>query len=110
MLWAVVEGCLPLVHGRQPRQDSDQVSIFIEAWLQSMTGANITAGFRVTGVYPVNCDAFSVPALECKNLTKQSDLSFIVQHPSVNNRWKGQVVIELTNPLCLCILLVYALY
>lgn len=41
-----------------------------------MTVANIMAGFEVMRVFPVNCDAFSIPALECESLAKQVDHLF----------------------------------
>ena len=41
--------------------------LFAEAWMKSMTLTNITAGFRVTGVYPVNRNAFVLPEEECHN-------------------------------------------
>ena len=51
--------------------------LFRNAWLKSMTVANITAGFKVTGVYPVNRNALSLPGQECETLSKETGLSFI---------------------------------
>lgn len=61
-------------------------AIFSEAWLRSMTVANITAGFRVTGIYPVNRNAFCLPILECESLIKQSGLSFIPLYSPASKR------------------------
>ena len=51
--------------------------LFSEAWLHSMTVANITAGFRTTGIYPLNRAVVSLPSPECVSLTKQTGLTFI---------------------------------
>ena len=36
-------------------------SLFSKAWVESMTCINILAGFKTTGVYPVNRDAIQLP-------------------------------------------------
>ena len=36
-------------------------SLFSKAWVESMTCINIVAGFKTTGVYPVNRDAIQLP-------------------------------------------------
>ena len=61
-------------------------ALFSEAWLRSMTVANITGGFRVTGVYPVNRDALSLPSPECESLTKQTGLVFIPLYSPASKR------------------------
>ena len=50
-------------------------ALFHNTWLKSMTVANITAGFRVTGVY--HSDAVCVLYQESEVLSKESGLSFI---------------------------------
>ena len=52
-------------------------SLFKNAWLKSMSVANITGGFRTTGVYPVDRNALSSPAEECETLSRETGLSFI---------------------------------
>ena len=52
-------------------------SLFRNAWLKSMSVANITGGFRVTGVYPVDRNALSPPVEECETLSRETGLSFI---------------------------------
>jgi len=47
--------CFPL---QQPRQDGDKVQLFSQAWLQSVTPANV--GFKTCGVYSLNCSAIKV--------------------------------------------------
>ena len=51
--------------------------LFNEAWLQSMTVANITAGFRITGIYPLNRSVVPFQSPECENLTKETGLNFL---------------------------------
>ena len=41
--------------------DYNFCSLFSKAWIESMTCVNIIAGFRTTGVYPVNRDAIQLP-------------------------------------------------
>ena len=38
------------------------VQLFSKAWLESMTAANIAAGFEVTGIYPFNRQAVHLPS------------------------------------------------
>ena len=38
------------------------VQLFSKAWLESMTAANIAAGFEVTGIYPLNRQAVHLPS------------------------------------------------
>ena len=52
--------------------------LFSQAWMESMTMRNITAGFRVTGIYPVNREVFSFPGEEKEpSLAEKSGLAFI---------------------------------
>ena len=38
------------------------VQLFSKAWIESMTAANIAAGFEVTGIYPLNRQAVHLPS------------------------------------------------
>lgn len=58
--------------------------LFNKAWMQSMTVGNITAGFRVTGVHPINRDIFA--QIEESPLVKQSGLAFIPFYSSSPRR------------------------
>ena len=49
--------------------------IFNRAWTQSMTMANIVAGFKVTGIYPLNRHALSPPIFEAEKLSQETGLS-----------------------------------
>ena len=60
--------------------------IFSKAWARSMIIANITAGFRVTGVYPLNRHAFSFPSYEVKDLSQETGLSFIPMYSPILRR------------------------
>ena len=60
--------------------------IFSKAWARSMIVANITAGFRVTGVYPLNRHAFSLPSYEVKDLSQETGLSFIPMYSPISRR------------------------
>ncbi len=59
-----------------------------------MTVANITAGFKVTGVYPVNRNAFSVPGDDCECLPKQMGLAFIPLYSPASKRAVSQGMAE----------------
>ena len=52
-----------------------------EAWGQSMTVKNITSGFKVTGVYPVDRNAVQVsghkPTFRPESLAEKSGLAYI---------------------------------
>ena len=49
-----------------------------KAWMTAMTMANITSGFRVTGVYPVNRDAIDLPAVSAQqSLPEATGLAYI---------------------------------
>ncbi len=50
-------------------------SLFSKAWMQSMTIGNVTAAFRVTGVYPLDRDVFSF--VNEAALPQESGISFI---------------------------------
>lgn len=56
----------------------DFSSLFSEAWVEAMTPRNILAGFRVTGVYPFNRNAFDLDSEERKEtLSEKTGLSYI---------------------------------
>lgn len=56
----------------------DFSSLFSEAWIEAMTPKNIMAGFRTTGVYPVNRHACQLPGAERKvSLSEKTGLSYI---------------------------------
>ena len=38
------------------------IQLFSKAWLESMTAANIAAGFEVAGIYPLNRQAVHLPS------------------------------------------------
>jgi len=50
--------------------------LFSKAWMESMTMSNITAAFKVTGIYPVDREVFSFPREEA-SLAQKSGLAFI---------------------------------
>ena len=49
-------------------------SLFREAWFKSIKPETVVAGFRKAGVYPLNPNAISVPALDASSLTSDSSL------------------------------------
>ena len=61
--------------------------VFSEAWLKSMTPKNILAGFRTTGVYPLNRDAIKLPGDDVTlNLCQKTGLSYIPLYTPVKQR------------------------
>ena len=50
-------------------------SLFSKAWLQSVTPANIIAGFKSCGVYPFNSAAIKIPSVQSgnSNAAKESE-------------------------------------
>ena len=48
-----------------------------------MTVANITGGFRVTGIYPENRHAQAPPSLECEHLGQDTGLAFILMYSPI---------------------------
>ena len=62
-------------------------SIFSEAWIQSMTPKNVLAGFRTTGVYPLNRDAIKLPGDDVtSNLCEKTGLPYIPLYTPVKRR------------------------
>ena len=59
-----------------------------KAWMRSMTIANITSGFRVTGIYPFNREVFSFldDHSEETTLSKDSGLAFIPLYSPASKR------------------------
>ena len=53
--------------------------VFSEAWYRSMSMTNIMQGFKVTGIYPFNANAFSEvsKSSESKPLTERAGLAYI---------------------------------
>ena len=74
--------------------------LFTQACIKSMTVSNICAGFRVTGVHPLNRDVFS--PMEDPPLVKESGLAFIPLYSPATQRTKhrGSQHREST-PVCL---------
>ena len=60
--------------------------LFSQAWMKSMTVSNICAGFRVTGVHPLNRNVFS--PMEDPPLVKESGLAFIPLYSPATQRTK----------------------
>lgn len=86
------------------------MQLFSDAWLQSMTMKNITSGFKVTGVFPVDRSAIQLPqdrrsaVFKAETLAVQSGLAYIPLYSpikddssecvtsfqqSLNESWKG---------------------
>ena len=51
--------------------------LFSKAWMSSMTIPNVLAGFRVTGIYPLDREAILGPISDVSPLTEETGLSFI---------------------------------
>ena len=70
-------------------------SIFHKAWLKSMTTHNITTGFRITGVYPVNREAI-IPGVELspkiERLKKTVGISFIPLYSPFQKKTTSSVI------------------
>ena len=66
--------------------------IFSEAWYKSMTQKNVLAGFRTTGVCPLNRDAIDLPGDDvASNLCQKTGLSYIPLYTPVKRRIPGGV-------------------
>ena len=62
-------------------------SIFSEAWLKSMTPINVLAGFRTTGVYPLNRDAIKLPGDGVvSSLCQKTGISYIPLYTPIKRR------------------------
>ena len=74
--------------------------LFNKAWMRSMTISNISTGFKITGVHPINRDVFA--HVEDSSFVKQSGLAFIpLYSPSpkrkVSDRERYHEVSQETN-------------
>ena len=49
-------------------------ALFKEAWLKAIKTETIVSGFRKTGVYPLNPNAVTVPALDASSLSSRTIL------------------------------------
>lgn len=50
-----------------------------------MTMTNNVAGFKVTGIYPLNRHALSPLILEAKKVSQETGLSFLPMHSLISN-------------------------
>ena len=67
--WSRVCHDFKISHPGQVICDYNFCRLFSKAWLESMTTSNIVAGFRTTGIYPLDRDAIQLPG-ECKMADK----------------------------------------
>lgn len=51
--------------------------VFSQAWQKCMTMTNVRAGFKVTGVWPLNRDAVGIPRQKMESLPQETGLAFI---------------------------------
>ena len=58
--------------------------LFSAAWMKAMTIANITGGFKTTGVFPLNRNAIKLPESVMEKLPEQSGLKFIPLYSPAN--------------------------
>lgn len=77
--------------------------IFNRAWTQSMTMANIVAGFKVTGIYPLNRHALSPPIFEAEKLSQETGLSFLLFPYTVQslNQSQPRIISQRRRYFCL---------
>ena len=59
-------------------------TLFNRAWTRSMTMANVAAGFRVTGIYPLNRHVLSFSTHVAERLSKETGLSFLPMHSPIS--------------------------
>jgi hypothetical protein len=69
-------------------------TLFSRAWSRSMTMANVTAGFRVTGIYPLNRNVLSLDTSVAK-LSQETDLFLPMHSPMCQS--KKRVVSDFTD-------------
>ena len=72
-------------------------SIFNKAWTRSMTISNIAAGFRVTGIHPLNRHALSSRTFEAEKLSQETGLSFLPMHSPISRPSSKPVPDEFTE-------------
>ena len=53
------------------------IRLFAEAWFGAMTAKNIITGFRITGIFPVDRNAITLPGEKRKSLAERTGLSYI---------------------------------
>lgn len=61
-------------------------SLFSEAWIRALTPHNIVSGFRITGVYPPDRNAISLPTDEKQNLAQKSGVAYIPLYTPAKRR------------------------
>ena len=61
MRWRQVVHDFQVSHPGQTVTQWNFCRLFSKAWLEAMNAPNISAGFRTTGIYPLNFDALKVP-------------------------------------------------
>ena len=74
----------------------DFSKLLSEAWSESMTVKNITSGFKVTGVYPVDKNAVQIPgqkpAFKPESLAEKSGLAYIPLYSPAPSRHSQKVM------------------
>ena len=71
--------------------------LFAKAWACGMTMSNIIAGFRVTGVYPLNRNAISLPSVEPESLSRETGIPFLPMCSPFSKRTSKAVAMEFTE-------------
>ena len=76
--------------------------LFAQAWMKSMTMANITGGFRVTGVYPLDRNAFILPGDEYHShidlsLAASNGLKYIPLYSPACHHTRRHTIAEVDN-------------
>ena len=69
-------------------------TLFSKAWGRSMTMANVTAGFRVTGIYPLNRNVLSLDTSVAK-LSQETGLFLPMHSPMCQS--KKRVAFDFTR-------------
>ena len=69
-------------------------ALFTRAWGRSMTMANVTAGFRVTGIYPLNRNVLSLDTSVAK-LSQETGLFLPMHSPMCQS--KKRVAFDFTD-------------
>lgn len=58
--------------------------IFRTAWTRSMTVPKVTAGFRITGIHPLNHNALSPPTSVHEKLSEETGLLFLSMYSPIS--------------------------
>ena len=61
-------------------------SLFSEAWVHAMSPRNITAGFRTTGVYPLDRSAIKLPGEKTLDLAEKTGIAYIPLYTPAKHR------------------------